>query len=103
MTNILENLIESFIRDGIVTESELEQRVEEAKKNSPLSPIKADMTTLSEKTNGMQVIDNFTLGKTSSLEEKASGLQAVDNFALQRINELEAKITELETKLGGNA
>jgi hypothetical protein len=100
-----EAVLQYLISQGHITLEKFDELVKERKEeiaSNPESP-QAKITTLSEKTNGMQVIDNFTLGKTSSLEEKASGLQAVDNFALQRINELEAKITELETKLGGNA
>ena len=36
MPNFAEKLIERLINDGIITESELEQRIQEAKENSPL-------------------------------------------------------------------
>lgn len=39
MPNLAEKLIERLINDGIITESELEQRIQEAKENSPLASL----------------------------------------------------------------
>lgn len=41
MPNFIEKLIEKMINDGIITESELNQRIEEAKENSPLASLPA--------------------------------------------------------------
>lgn len=62
MANYLENVIEKLIGDGIITETELEQRIEEAKTKSPV-------ITLQEE-NAQLWFDNILLQNKAETNEQ---------------------------------
>ena len=53
--NFIELIIENLINDGIITESELEQLIEEAKVNSPLASLPGIQDDL-----GMLIYDSMS-------------------------------------------
>lgn len=66
---------------------------------SPLAPVKADITALSEKAVEMQGIDDFTLQQTVTLDEKTVSMQDIDDFTLQMVFGLQAQIDELKAEI----
>lgn len=80
MGNYLENVIEKLIHDGIVTESELQQRIEEEKAKSP-------------------VRDLNNLGNIEALQMKTiDQLGGIISMLMMQVSALETCINELEGK-----
>ncbi|WP_134705085.1 hypothetical protein [Ammoniphilus sp. YIM 78166] len=89
-------LIQRFIDEGVITQAEFDAMVEQYKKESPII---LSVDNLQIRTEGLQEIDAFTLGKTMLLEQRAEGMQDIDDFALTLIMQLQSKIEELETRI----
>jgi hypothetical protein len=107
LADVLELVIERMIGEGIITESELKQRIEEEKAKSPFLPLAENINTLVEKTDGMQEIDFFTLDQTSTLDEKTIGMQQIDDYTLKMVMEMQTTIDGLNQRIstleGGTA
>lgn len=78
MGNFLENVIEKLIGDGIITETELQQRIEGARKSSPVNDI-----------NSLAVVGAVQM---EVLENVGQAL----TMLIMRVQMLENRITELE-------
>ena len=91
MVKIIE-LIQEFIDKGLVTEEELNQKIEEMKTKSSLIP-------LQERVEVMQNVDDFTLQNTMTIDSRTAGLQEVDDFTLQQLMLLQQRIDDLELRV----
>ena len=82
MANFLELAIEKMIQDGIVTESELNQRIQEEREKSPITKIGSD-------TDSVGQLISFLIQHDESMSQ-------VVNLLLTRLMMLEKKVKELE-------
>jgi BMFP domain-containing protein YqiC len=83
LVNVLETLIESFIRDGIVTEEELEQRIAEERENSPMN----DLANIAK-------VEVFQIQMVDQLGKMLNSSMAKNIELEQRVHELEAKVND---------
>lgn len=80
MGNFLENVIEKLINDGLITESELQNRIDEAKAKSPVNDL-----------NNIANVESVQMQMINDLGSMVSGL-LMQNMSLEnRILELEEK------------
>lgn len=82
MTNFIERVIEKLINDGLVTESELAERIEEAKKESPITKFNDDADAI-----------GFLI---TFLMQHDENISFMITMAMQRIANLEQELEELK-------
>ena len=78
MANFIELAIEKMIQDGIVTEAELKQRIEEEREKSPINDL-----------NNIAFVEGMQMGMIDNLGAMIGAL-------MMQINALEQRVAELE-------
>jgi hypothetical protein len=82
MANFLENVIEKMIRDGIVTESELQAKIEEERAKSPFNKVADESDSI-----------GFLI---SFLMQHDENISMILSLAMMRIQKLEKEVEELK-------
>jgi hypothetical protein len=110
----LENPRKYRIIDGAMavrTQAEIDQEIadeeaERALNPTPESPeqkvsrlVAENVQTLDERTQGMQDIDEFTLGMTTTLEDRTQGMKDIDDYTLDLVFQQQTLIEELQQRL----
>jgi len=83
MPGVLEQVIEKMIGDGIITETELQQKIEEERKKSPVTYLRND-------SEGIGQLISFLIQHDETMSQ-------VLNLLLMRITHLENEVRELKT------